>query len=290
MVGFNYIFLLIFLIYYPMEDVDNTYYKLYVSLLNEDENEVKRIWMKNSSEKIYHKKKFVKEYCQRVKCDFMIALYAIRQTMIEKGDYAEDEMNDITNNIISLAKKRQNNPKEYIEDGLIIPCKKENINSLPYFQRLFYLPIAKVKGIENKGIKQKNYKRKEIINPQLLVENSIENPLSKKTVKMIFMGLFALDCVGIESEEDFLAFFGHYRGKKSINPKVKWRKTKSLCAYFVDSLSHNLLKKDRTQWKAFENLFDTKGLASAKNDFLKTGNPPKGHREIAALIDKSLSK
>ena len=158
MVGFNYICLLIFLIYYPMEDVDNTYYKLYVSLLNEDENEVKRIWMKNSSEKIYHKKKFVKEYCQRVKCDFMIALYAIRQTMIEKGDYAEDEMNDITNNIISLAKKRQNNPKEYIEDGLIIPCKKENINSLPYFQRLFYLPIAKVKGIENKDIKQKNYK------------------------------------------------------------------------------------------------------------------------------------
>lgn len=74
-----------------MEDVDNTYYKLYVSLLNEDENEVKRIWMKNSSEKIYHKKKFVKEYCQRVKCDFMIALYAIRQTMIEEGDYAEDE-------------------------------------------------------------------------------------------------------------------------------------------------------------------------------------------------------
>ena len=263
-----------------MEDVENMYYKLYVSLLNENENEVKRIWIKNSSEKIYHKKKFVKEYCQRVDCDFMIALYAIRHAMIEEGDYAEAEMNDITNNIISLAKHRQKNPKEYIEDGLIIPCKKDNLNSLPYFQRLFYLPIAKTKGLENKGIKQKNYKQ----------ENFIENSLSKKTVKMIFMGLFALDCVGIESEEDFLAFFGHYRGKNNINPRVKWCKTKSLCAYFVDSLSHNLLKKDRTQWKAFENLFDTKGLASAKNDFLKTGNPPKGHREIAALIDKSLSK
>ena len=38
-----------------MEDVDNTYYKLYVSLLNEDENEVKRIWMKNSSEKFFRR-------------------------------------------------------------------------------------------------------------------------------------------------------------------------------------------------------------------------------------------
>mgnify|MGYP000984422194 CR=1 FL=1 len=220
-------------------------------------------------------KDFLKIFFLSLSCFLLAFLFGSYVSIQEKG--INTKIGE--KNIIDRKQDENDNKKDRgAENENEENVQKENINSLPYFQRLFYLPIAKVKGIENKDIKQKNYKTKEVINPQLLVENSIENPLSKKTVKMIFIGLFALDCVGIESEEDFL------------NPKVKWRKTKSLCAYFVDSLSHNLLKKDRTQWKAFENLFDTKGLASAKNDFLKTGNPPKGHREIAALIDKSLSK
>ena len=65
---------------------------------------------------------------------------------------------------------------------------------------------------------------------------------------------------------------------------VKWKKSKSLLAYFVDVFNSEVLGNDgnnkRIQWQPFELLFGESGLRGSKNDYQKTGSLPNGLRTI----------
>ena len=75
--------------------------------------------------------------------------------------------------------------------------------------------------------------------------------------------------------------------KPSSFTGLTWLRTKALLAYFVDKLHSELINKhcdDRTQWKSFENDFQETNLRGSKNDWVKTGSPPKGYKEIDAMF------
>jgi hypothetical protein len=69
---------------------------------------------------------------------------------------------------------------------------------------------------------------------------------------------------------------------------VKWKKSKSLLAYFVDVFNSEVLGNDgnnkRIQWQPFELLFGESGLRGSKNDYQKTGSLPNGYEQINILI------
>lgn len=67
---------------------------------------------------------------------------------------------------------------------------------------------------------------------------------------------------------------------------LKWKKTKSLLAYFVETANDTLNLKHgvKRQIKPFEILFNVTGLTSAINDYKKTGDLPIGHNDILNLF------
>ena len=67
---------------------------------------------------------------------------------------------------------------------------------------------------------------------------------------------------------------------------LKWIKSKSLLAYFVDVANDklNLKHGEKRQIKPFETMFDVKGLTSAINDYKKTGDYPVGYKDIDKLF------
>jgi hypothetical protein len=69
------------------------------------------------------------------------------------------------------------------------------------------------------------------------------------------------------------------------NP-LKWLKSKSLLAYFVDVINDklNLKHGEKRQVRAFETMFNETGLSGAINDYKKTGQLPIDHE----IIDKIL--
>lgn len=88
-----------------------------------------------------------------------------------------------------------------------------------------------------------------------------------------------------ESYKAFCYVFGG-NGKQEDFKLLKWGKTKSLLAYFIDFLNSTFRKKnERIEWKFAETAFDIEDLRGAKNDYQKTGQLPKGHKEIENLIE-----
>ncbi|MBP7508446.1 MAG: hypothetical protein KA807_11520 [Prolixibacteraceae bacterium] len=71
---------------------------------------------------------------------------------------------------------------------------------------------------------------------------------------------------------------------------IKWLKTKSLLAYFVNEFNLKILGNIRVQWKPFELIFNTTNLRGSKNDWEKTGDLPKRYEQIENIINKIDSK
>ena len=67
---------------------------------------------------------------------------------------------------------------------------------------------------------------------------------------------------------------------------LKWKKSKSLLAYFVDVANDKLSLKhgEKRTIKPFETLFGVDGLTSAINDYKKTGGFPVGYKDIDKLF------
>ena len=68
---------------------------------------------------------------------------------------------------------------------------------------------------------------------------------------------------------------------------LKWEKSKSLLAYFVDVANDklNLKKGQKRQIKPFETLFNVLGLTDCINEYQnKTGQPPQGYKDIDNLF------
>ncbi|MDR1223408.1 MAG: hypothetical protein LBL07_11110 [Tannerella sp.] len=72
---------------------------------------------------------------------------------------------------------------------------------------------------------------------------------------------------------------------------LKWLKSKTLLAYFVDVANENLSLKDsgeRRKIKPFETLFNERGLTGCINEYKnKTGQLPNGYRDIDKLFKTS---
>lgn len=269
-----------------MEDEGELYTKLYISLRTEQEREVFDIWKSSLNEPIYHRKKAIREYCESEKCDFMIALYSVFESINLMESYSEKDIKDLEKQITKFAKQRQKNPQPYIDDILNIPCEKENFDSLTDLQKLFYYPI-------NQIITSYTLPKDEKLIPSkptsLKTQNPLKHSLNRKQVKALFDGLVVLDCVEKESLEIFMGFMGFKGTKTQSSYSIKWKKSKALCAYFIDSFNHSVLKNDRIVWKPFESLFSFRGLVSAKNDYNKSGNPPKLSKEVSQLIEKVIN-
>jgi len=67
---------------------------------------------------------------------------------------------------------------------------------------------------------------------------------------------------------------------------LKWLKSKSLLAYFVEVANDelNLKNGEKRRIKPFETLFKMSGLTSAINDYKKTGTLPVGYKDIDKLF------
>lgn len=80
-------------------------------------------------------------------------------------------------------------------------------------------------------------------------------------------------------------FQAGFVGNIKVRP-LKWDKSKSLLAYFVDVANDklNLKHGEKRQIKPFEALFNVKGLTSAINDYKKTGDYPVGYKDIDKLF------
>lgn len=112
--------------------------------------------------------------------------------------------------------------------------------------------------------------------------------LTKKQVKHLFRSLCKASCLEKNSLPLFLHFMHYGTKKPTTTTTLHWLQSKALLAYFVDYFNHCILKSERTQWRAFEQIFNQKRLAIAKNDYQKTGIEPKGAKEIAKIVEEVL--
>ena len=112
--------------------------------------------------------------------------------------------------------------------------------------------------------------------------------LTKKQFNVLFKGLVELDCLDEECRVDLQNFMGLNDSQNILINTVKWKKSKGLAAFFVDSFNKDILKLERNEWRSFEKLFDLKKLANTKNDYDKTGINPCGDVGITKLIIKVL--
>lgn len=71
---------------------------------------------------------------------------------------------------------------------------------------------------------------------------------------------------------------------------LKWLKSKSLLAYFVEVANDKLDLKhgQQRQIKPFETMFNVTGLTSSINDYKKTGQLPIGHKIVDKILDNTL--
>ncbi len=201
--------------------------------------------------------------------------------------------------IALLSKERQNNPETYIKDNFKIFINRKSIDSKlgfdGYIQDMYY-PVSKIKS-ENKT----NEINTEEINQQLeTIEQintkidseikSINTNLSPKQLNFLVEGLIELGCIDEKNKGDLLTFLGIQNRKQSINT-IKWKKSKMLCAYFVDKFNCDILNKDRIIWKPFEALFSQSKLVDSRNHYRnKTGDKPMGYKDINVLFEKILKE
>ncbi|MDX9797818.1 MAG: hypothetical protein RBT05_03080 [Bacteroidales bacterium] len=261
--------------------MENNYFiRLYISLKHSEEEMINKIWMQNSQDKIYHRKNAIKEYCEKENCDFMIALYSIVENHKTNTSLNPNDISDLEKQILKIAKQRHRNPLPYINNPLNLPIQKENYYNLSTIQKQFYYPHTP------KTLPPQPTTTNTPISPTL----TLNHTLNKPQVRKIFKALCKTGCLEPHSQESFLAFMNHPKGKTTHHNPIEWKKTKALCAYFVDSFSHRVLKSERIIWKPFETLFSQKNLVRAKNDYQKTGILPKGAKEINKIWDEVLKK
>ena len=119
---------------------------------------------------------------------------------------------------------------------------------------------------------------------------SINTNLSPKQLNFLVKGLIELGCIDEKNKGDLIAFLGIQNRKQSINT-IKWKKSKMLCAYFVDKFNCDILNKDRIIWKPFEALFSQSKLVDSRNHYRnKTGENPMGYKDINVLFEKILKE
>ena len=177
---------------------------------------------------------------------------------------------------------------EDFEKKLYIPYSKNSNNSyIPTnigISNLKQEPIDKIEEDKKYISANNNEGTDENVSVEII---AIENNLSKKQVNSLVKGLVSLDCIDNDSKDDMLAFLGN-KTKTPIN-KIDWKKTKILCAYFVDKFNSDILNNDRIKWKPFESLFSIRNLIDSRNYYSnKTGELPRDHEIIDDLFKKIL--
>ena len=123
--------------------------------------------------------------------------------------------------------------------------------------------------------------------PPLYLTRSFTLEQLKQLYTGLTIGGFLLTNTTGADYKSFCWLFGGIGNPKNFK-SLKWVKSKSLLAYFVDSICCKIKKhiEERTDWKWAENGFKVSGLIGAKNDFQKTGQLPVGSKEIDAILAK----
>lgn len=163
------------------------------------------------------------------------------------------------------------------------------LHEIEYFQDTWdaYHSFLKDANTNIDFIQERAARGKRTLDKQQLI-----TPLTDKQRKLLFDLLVKNEFIPHDTDKDgFVQAFGNNKN----NFTVRWNqsKSKSLLSYFVDVFNCEILgndgEKSRTQWKPFETLFGVRGLRGAKNDYLKTGSLPLGHKQIDAIINAVLN-
>jgi hypothetical protein len=142
---------------------------------------------------------------------------------------------------------------------------KEAYYKLPYDEfDNYYMKDGKLLHVESKI--------------EYIVESKIEPVNEPATVELIQLPDNLLQAL---QEKGYI--------EDALAKPLKWIKSKSLLAYFVEVANDNLNLKNgiKRQIQPFEQLFNVKGITTAINNYKKTGDLPVGYKGINNLF-KSL--
>lgn len=170
--------------------------------------------------------------------------------------------------LLKLQEQFEEFPDEYIDNDDVYIYLKRKIDF-----------ISKHSDSYNKKEKDKYVKQ-------------LHTGLSEQQVFKLYELLVEEGFITDKNKECFVWAFGVTDEEELKQPRqwqpIKWPKSKRLLAYFVDIFNIEILGNDgsdrRTQWKPFELIFDKSKLRGSKNDWLKTGVLPKGHKHIDDII------
>ncbi len=131
-----------------------------------------------------------------------------------------------------------------------------------------------------------------LVSKEMLKPNRFGNSLTSDQLEYLFNELKSNDfLLGDIDKNAFYYIFGS-DGNESDFKQLKWndiKYTKWLLAYFIDVLTYEVEKSEKTKWKWAENAFNIKGLRGAKNDYQKTGVNPIGYKKINSIIDTMIN-
>lgn len=212
-----------------------------------------------------------------------------------KGLYSEDEAKELREESDEeLDEEFQEGKINYFDDEIFDNSNKKlkKFFSLEEFWRLKFIldRLREIRDERSNINVANNINRNGCSKTTQLSIKPIEAKLSKKQANCLINGLISLECVDKNSKDGFLAFLGVNKTTEIINP-IEWKKSKMLCAYFVDKFNCDILNKDRIIWKPFEALFSQSKLVDSRNHYKnKTGDKPMGYKDIDVLFEKILKE
>jgi hypothetical protein len=234
----------------------------------------------------------LKEFCHQLIIEIInIYIFSDKQA-IDCTDEEHSRLSQYKNNAIGIF-------DIYMSEDIINGYKNEfpfnkNIYIEEIYDNIYYIWVNYIINDTNEiNIEEINQQLETIeqINTKIDSEiKSINTNLSPKQLNFLVEGLIELGCIDEKNKGDLIAFLGIQNRKQSINT-IKWKKSKMLCAYFVDKFNCDILNKDRIIWKPFEALFSQSKLVDSRNHYRnKTGDKPMGYKDINVLFEKILKE